>query len=169
MNAFHCVFSRQGKPFVYSMGAATLADEEARGRSMHGSEAFGDFRYARQVAQRPLDTRSLYRFTPSSTRLQWRDINEDVQGAFDYVKLSGSHLDEACLPVLVPARIEGLDETREMLIWLKLNAARSGKLASFFEQYLFSVRLRNGAADLVGFKHAYADTPDIGIRLEVLR
>lgn len=169
MNAFHCVFARAGQPFVYSMGGKTLAEETARGREMHGTEPFGEFRYARQVGCKPLDTRTLYRFTPRGGRLLWRDINEDVQGGFDYVTLTGSHLDEACLPVLAPARIEGLEETRDMLISLKLNAARSGKLADFFGKYLFGVRLRHGAADLVGFAHAYADTPDIGIRLEVVR
>ncbi len=169
MNAFHCVFSRQGKPFVYSMGGQTLADEQARGREMSGNEHFGEFRYARQISRKPLDTRTLYRMHPKQGRLLWRDINEDVQGAFDYVTLTGGHLDEADLPVLVPARIEGLNETREMLIQLRLNAARSGKLASLFEQYVFGVRVRHGSADLIGFAHAYADEPVCGIRLEVLR
>ncbi len=167
MNAFFSVFRRSdGGAFKYSFGQSTLAAEESTAREMDGCVHFGEFLYSRSVRQAHLDVQKLYRLKVSDAQLRYQELNEAIAAPFDYVGLTGAHRDELWLPLSLPATVDGLGVKTRVQLHALLRGARTFKFKDLTEKYLFGFKV-DREVSLLGFKHAYADYPEVEIPLSL--
>lgn len=157
-----------GSFFRYPMRGRTLKEEQASARQFDGSPEFGEYRYSRTVEQAPLELGKLYRFSPTMWQLRYQAIDEDMAGQFDYVKFCGGHQDICRLPVSCPATVDGLGLKAVTMLFFDINAARSNAFRDLCEKYVFAVSLSSGEPKLLGYSHAYADSPSVEIALTLV-
>lgn len=154
---FHSVFQKPGgEPYFYDgLSSSTLEEEIKIAKEMADTAVFGEYLYSRQVACMPLRQDQFYHFKANNISIKWRKDDEELQAPFDYAPITGRQVDTAYLPLYQPAVVEGLNVTRNVMIWLVLDQARSFKLNDLFKEHVFKVVCQDGCVELHGFKTAF--------------
>jgi hypothetical protein len=149
--------------YRYSFGAVSLEEERKTAELMGAmsNEIFGDFLYARPVRQVLPRCGQQYQFkvNKAAMRLQYRAVNEEMFGQFDYFNIGGPHC--ATVEFVINALKTDYLETQARGTF---DAVMSVKFADFCDQYTFAFEL-NKSLELVGYK--LSGQPAVSIPLEV--
>lgn len=165
MGNFTSIFGHPEKGvYRYSFGAVSLEEERKTAELMGAmsNETFGDFLYSRPVRQvlPRCGQRYQFKLNKAAMRLQYRAVNEDLFGQFDYFNIGGPH--NSTVDFLIDVIKTGAFETQARG---RFDAAMSIKFADFCDQYEFEFVRAAGGIDLLGIEQFHRKT--VRISLEV--